>query len=192
MRGLALLALATSGCLASSDAMIELDRPRVDSPGPAEATVVFIRPNSTAPDTVVTLFTSSGEFIGDSLAGSCFARTISPGRHTFVGVGPNISVMSAELDRKKTYFVEVAVNSGVLSVRSHMFAVHRAEGDALGKLGRWLGDCDFYEVDAEVGQARLDRDRERIVEQVHHAELDLTKYPRKEVKRRTLFAADGR
>jgi hypothetical protein len=172
--------------------MVEIDRPRVDSPGPAEATVVFIRPNSTAPETVVTLFTSSGEFIGDSLAGSCFSRTISPGRHTFVGVGPNVSVMSAELVPKKTYFVEVAVNTGVLSVRSHMFAVHRAEGDSLGKLGRWLADCDFYEVDPDVGQARLDRDRERVVEQVYRAELALTKYPRKEVTRRTLFAADGR
>lgn len=172
--------------------MLELERPRVDSPGPAEATVVFIRPNSTAPDTLVTLFTADGEFIGDSIAGSCFARTMSPGRHTFVGAGPNISVMSAELSPKKTYFVEVAVNTGVLSVRSHMFAVHRGEGDALGKVGRWLADCDFYEVDAEVGQARLARDRERVVADIYKAELAFTKYPRKEVRRRTLFAADGR
>ncbi|MBL8740713.1 MAG: hypothetical protein JNK04_06460 [Myxococcales bacterium] len=193
-RGLwpALLALSTSGCWASSDAMVELDHPRVDSPGPAEATVVFIRPASTAPDTVVTLFTSSGDFIGDSLADSCFSRTMSPGRHTFVGVGPNVSVMSADLARKKTYFVEVAVNTGVLSVRSHMFAVHRAEGDALGKLGRWLADCDFYEVDPDVGQARLDRDHERMVEQIFRAQLALTKYPPKEVARRTLFIEDGR
>jgi hypothetical protein len=181
-----------SGCLASSDAMIEIDQPRVDSPAADEATVVFIRPNTTAPDTLVTLFTSSGDFIGDSLAGSCFSRTMSPGRHTFVGVGPNVSVMSAELTAKKTYFVEVAVNTGIISVRSHMFAVHRGEGDALGKIGRWLADCDFYEVDPDPGQARLDRDREKVVEQVYRAELALTKYPRKEVRRRTLFAADGR
>jgi len=184
--------LLSGGCLASSDAMTEISTPRVESPPEGAATVVFIRPNSTAPDTVVTIFSSEGKFIGDSVAGSCFSRIMSPGHHVFVGAADNISVMTAELVPKKTYFVEVAVNTGSISVRSHLFGVHRAEGNAVGKVGRWLGDCDFYDVDADVGQARLDKDREATVTQIHRAELALTKYPRKELKRRSLRAEDGR
>lgn len=184
-----LVACLTTSC-ATSDLMREVARPSL-KPDPSFATVVFLRPSTAAPNTLVTLVDGSGRFLGESESSSCFATKVEPGKHLFVGWAANTTALSAELEAGKVYYVEVVLRLGSLSSRANLFAVKRTREEA-AQVGEWLKDCTFFEPDQVAGQAWLTAHETERVDRVRKAEELVARFTEEDRKRRALRSDDGR
>src|SRR4051812_454101 len=91
------LALAVTGCTASSKYMRELPPGSAPQPSPEAATVIFVRHSGLGGAIRTTIIDEHGDFVGDSLAHAAFARKYPPGRHLFVAWAENTDVLQADL-----------------------------------------------------------------------------------------------
>lgn len=192
MRALAVigLALASAGC-GSSDFMKDAGKLRLDRDREL-ATVIFARPSSAAPNTIVTIVDAEGpRFLGQSTSSSCFAAKLVPGPHVLVGFAKNATGIPAVLEAGKVYFVQVEVKFGSLTSRTFLTGLHRTPQDD-AKVARWKEDCDFYQADLRAGQAFLDEQEQDTVEQVRRANEIVRRLSEEERRQRALDSEDGR
>lgn len=156
------------------------------------ATVIFARPSSAAPNTIVTIVDAEGNrFLGQSTSSSCFAAKLVPGPHVLVGFAKNATGIPATLQAGRVYFVQVEVKFGSLTSRTSLVGLHRnAQDDA--KIGKWKDDCDFYEADLRGGQAFLDESEQDTIEQVRRAHEIVSRLSEEERRRVALDSEDGR
>jgi hypothetical protein len=183
------LAVGITGC-ASSDFMVEIPKPKI-APDPSKATVVFLRPKSTAPNTNVTILDGSRRFLGDSLPGGCFVTKLAAGEHLFVGWGANTTALTARLEPGNVYYVDVVMRLGSVSSRANLLGV---DGDPKGRarVREALEDCTFYRVDEAAGQAWVRSKGKEALERVRFAQEIAARFSAAERKSRSLDSEDGR
>lgn len=171
--------------------MTPAHHPCCAAPPETEALVVFIRPDSMAQGTLVTLMDEHLAFLGELGPQSCFATTVAAGPNLFVGWSENTSVLDADLLAGHTYFVEVTAGLGAISARAQLFSVR--EGRRLdAKVLGWLSDCTFLEADVERGQAWIDAHHDEARRRLRDAREALSRYRGQDLDVRTLRPSDGR
>ncbi len=170
--------------------MRELSHKTLPNPSQERAVVVFLRPERTAPDTLVTIVDGTGSLVGDSVSRSCFSRSLAAGHHLFVAKGENLGVLEAELEAGKTYFVEVAVGVGVRAVRTHLFAIRKGGGEQ--SVVRGLSSCTFYEPLLAIADRDAKAQAGEIATWIRRAKVNWLRYSAVERERRTLRREDGR
>lgn len=183
--------VAMLAACASSDFMRPLPRPPRLTVSANRATVVFLRPRSTAPNTMVTIVDEDGRFLGDSLPSTCFSAQVEPGEQLFVGIAANTAALAATLEAGRVYYVEVMIRLGSVSSRAHLFAVHPGE-ERDRRLMRWWRDCDHHTVDTQAGQRALALREAERVESVRRAREQVARFSAEERAQRTLSPSDGR
>lgn len=181
--------LVVCGC-GSSDFMKEAGKLRLDRHQDF-ATVIFARPSSAAPNTLVTIVDEGGRFLGQSTSSSCFAAKLVPGPHVLVGFARNSTGIPVTLQAGKVYFVQVEVKFGSLTSRTFLTGLHRTPQDD-AKIKSWKDDCDFYVADLRAGQAFLDETEQDTVEQVRRATEIVSRLSEEERRQRALDSEDGR
>ena len=186
----ATLALAATGCTATSPYMHEVLAPQAPVKAADKATVVFVRPSGFGSGIRVTLLDDKGKFLGDSLPSSHFSRQIDPGKHLFISWAENTDGLQATLEAGKTYFVEVEIKMGALSARSHLKAL-TSKSEKWPKRDEWLSESKELSVDDKGGQTYLDGRAEDVAERIRRAHEAMTKYDAEELSERTLVATDG-
>lgn len=187
---IAVLALSSTGCTASSEYMREAHAPQLMGPVGNAATVVFIRPSGYAKAMKMTVLDGRGRFLGDSLPETWFAVKMPPGEHVFVGWAENTSALRAQLLPGRTYYVEVAPKMGAWSARVHLLAI-TPRAESWGELREWLDETQQLVPDEAGGQAYLNGRKDDVVDRLQRAAETMRDYDRDELEERTLRAEDG-
>jgi hypothetical protein len=189
--GLALTtALALLGCAARSDLMRPTPRPQAWSAPTDAAVVVFIRPTSFSAAIKTTLLDEQGNFVGDSLPTSYFAVNVTPGEHVFIAWAQNTAVLQANLAAGRTYFVEVALTTGLWAPRVDLLPLTpRSEG--WSRRGEWLRESSSFAADPQRGRAALAGRKGDVEGQLRRARSVLNDYSAAELARVSLRPDDG-
>ena len=179
-----------TGCVASSDYMVESPTLAPPPPNVQAATVVFVRPSAFASGVKMTVMDGTGRFLGDSLPEMYFAAQVPPGEHVFVGWSENTAALRAYLEAGRVYYVEVAPKMGVWSPRVQLLAI-KPRAENWEEVAEWLSESTFYVVDEVGGQGSLALEAEEVAERLHRAQEILTEYDEEELEERTLRPHDG-
>jgi hypothetical protein len=184
-----LFALVGTGCRASSDYM----RPGSAMPvtrDPGAATVIFIRPSSSASGQQFTVLDSRGRFLGDALAETYFPVKVPPGEHIFLVWGENTAAVRANVAPGKFYYIEVAPRMGLFSARVQLLAI-TPRSKSWKDLLTWMHDSEMMMPIEPAGQYYLQSRQEDTAERIRRAQKILTEYDAEELEERTIRPEDG-
>jgi hypothetical protein len=110
------------GCAGSSKYMTEAEP--VAGPSADKALVYFMRPSGIGFAINFQIW-DSDQFIGHSLAKSCFAYQCDPGKHLFLGIAENKRGIETDLEAGKTYYIITQVKMGGWRARMAFIPVTR-------------------------------------------------------------------
>jgi hypothetical protein len=174
---------------------------------PDQATVVFLRHESSAKQVGTTVFDDGGRFLGDTRADSYFAVNQSPGEHVYYtwrsleakwfgdpGKSwgfPTTAALRATLAPGRVYYVEIAL-SGFATVRIDLLAV-TPRNPKWPEVQTWLTTTTMMRVDARGGQlGMLSRGQGKdLPEELRLGRETLAHYSATDLEARTLRPDDG-
>jgi hypothetical protein len=184
------LAVASVGCTATSQYMLQASLP-VDTAAPPNASVVvFVRHSHYGASVATTILDDRGMFMGDSIAGTEFAVVVPPGPHLFLSWAENTAPLSATLLPGRVYYVEVAPRLGFWSPRVQLFAI-TPRSDNWQNLRTWIGESTQLVPDSPAGQGYLNARRDDVAERIRRARERLSELDKDELDARTLYPEDG-
>ncbi len=121
------------------------------------ATIFFIRPQSYAKELAFGIW-SENQFLGNLKGETYFQIKVPAGKHNFIAKSEHFSVLEAEVEAGKTYYVQVAANMGW--AQAHIRLLPVTSETAQEELQNWLDNSiqvavDDAAIDALI-QERLD------------------------------------
>ena len=126
-------------------------------PAPDKATIVFIRPQSFAKEMAFGIW-GGDQFLGNLKGQTYFQINTPPGEHYFLAKSENFSVLKADVEAGKTYYVKVAGSIGWS--QAHIKLLPVTNETAKGELKKWLDGSKKVAIDETViddqVQERLD------------------------------------
>jgi hypothetical protein len=184
------LCLSATGCVATSDYMIEPKVPVPTVAPPDAAVVVFVRPSHYGQSIATTILDDRGAFMGDSIAGTEFSVLLPPGPHLFLSWAENTAPLTATLLPGRVYYVEVSPRMGFWSTRVQLIAV-TPRSENWTEIKTWMSESTQLVPDVAAGQAYLNGRGEDVAERIRRARERLTKLDGDALAERTLRPEDG-
>ncbi len=189
MAGLTVCAAFNVGCGASSKFMTPAQAP-VAGPPSDKALLYFMRPSSFGKAIRMGLFDGNKQFLGHALAGTYWTVPMDPGEHWIYGYAENLTVLKADVEAGKSYFVVARPRMGVWKARVSLTALAPRTED-WDKRQEWLDDSEYMNVDAAGGQADLDQHGDDIEDKIAKGRELWAKWTDEERAVHSLEPADG-
>jgi hypothetical protein len=154
-------------------------------PDSENATITFIRPQSYAKEMVFGIW-GEEQFLGNLAGETYFEIKVPAGTYYFLGKSEHFSILKADVETGKQYFVKVAASMGWTQAHIRLLPVTKEKGQ--DQIQKWRQRCkrmtlDETAIDAHV-QKRLDLPLPHIRKAL--ADLSAGKY-----ESRHLAAGDG-
>ena len=189
MAGLLLCAGLSSGCSASSKYMVPAAAPTGGAPAD-KALVYFMRPSNFGGAIRMGLFDGEKKFLGHALPESYWTLEMDPGEHWIYGYAENLTVLKADLEAGKSYYVVARPRMGVWKTRISLTALAERTED-WDKRQAWLDDSEYLSVDTVGGQAELDDNADDIASKIEKGQELWAKWSEEERDLHSLKPADG-
>ena len=154
-------------------------------PDSENATITFIRPQSYAKDMAFGIW-SEQQFLGNLKGETYFEIKVPAGSYNFFGKSEHFSVLEAEVEAGKKYFVQVAASMGWTQAHIRLLPVTKESGQ--DKIEKWLQNCKRVVID----EAALDDQiKKRLSLPLPHISQTLSDVREGKYESRKLSIGDG-
>ncbi len=157
---------------------------RQKEPNENKAIITFIRPIKYAEGVAFGIW-DENSFLGSLKEQTYFQIAVDPGKHTFLGKAEQWSVLQAEVEAGKKYYIEVKAKLGMTVVRMQLLPL---KAKMSGEMKKWMNTSQLLTLDKN---AINDDVQERLDKALPLIRSILEKVAKGELKPRFLKVSDG-